>query len=157
MVAQFAAQDDLEGSGEHAEFPDEDREPILRLQIENRGSPYWKALSVGCGNSGYAPPPTRSASGTRKGADAGRQADKIIARAKGTVTCPEQLSARRRKVGIFWVVQTPEAEPRLLAAGCPLDAMSFISLPLCRTLKHSRSGPLGHRQPDGAHRLPEIA
>ena len=24
-------------------------------------------------------------------------------------------------VGIFWVVQTPEAEPRLLAAGCPLD------------------------------------
>ena len=25
------------------------------------------------------------------------------------------------QVGIFWVVQTPEAEPRLLAAGCPLD------------------------------------
>jgi len=24
-------------------------------------------------------------------------------------------------VGIFWVVQTPEAEPRLLTAGCPLD------------------------------------
>ena len=25
------------------------------------------------------------------------------------------------QLGIFWVVQTPEAEPRLLAAGCPLD------------------------------------
>jgi hypothetical protein len=24
-------------------------------------------------------------------------------------------------LGIFWVVQMPEAEPRLLAAGCPLD------------------------------------
>jgi hypothetical protein len=24
-------------------------------------------------------------------------------------------------VGIFWLVQTPEAEPRLLATGCPLD------------------------------------
>jgi hypothetical protein len=24
-------------------------------------------------------------------------------------------------VGIFWVVQTPNGEPRLLAAGCPLD------------------------------------
>jgi hypothetical protein len=25
------------------------------------------------------------------------------------------------QVAIFWEVQTPEAEPRLLAAGCPLD------------------------------------
>jgi hypothetical protein len=36
-------------------------------------------------------------------------------------------------------------------------ATSSISLPLCRTLKHLRCGPLGRRQPDGAHRLPEIA
>ena len=38
-----------------------------------------------CGNFGHVPPPTRSASNRNsKGADAGRQADKIIARANGT-------------------------------------------------------------------------
>jgi hypothetical protein len=35
--------------------------------------------------------------------------------------------------------------------------MSFISPPLCRTLKRLRSEPLGRHQPDGAHRMREIA
>src|ERR1700751_5563967 len=34
--------------------------------------------------------------------------------------------------------------------------MSFISPPLCRTLKRLRSEPLGRHQPDGAHRMREI-
>jgi hypothetical protein len=42
----------------------------------------------------------RRQTGIQKGADAGRQADKTIARAKGTVTCPEQLArgAARRNI-----------------------------------------------------------
>jgi DNA-binding transcriptional LysR family regulator len=38
----------------------------------------------------------------------------------------------------------------------PVRATSFISPPLCRTLKRLRSGPLGPHQPDGAHRMREI-
>src|SRR5262252_6481448 len=50
----------------------------------------------------------------------------------------------------------------MASSGCgsgdfPVRATSFISPPLCRTLKRLRSEPLGRHQPDGAHRMPEIA
>jgi hypothetical protein len=52
-----------------------------------------------CGNFGHVPSPTRSASNRNsKGADAGRQADKIIARAKGTVTNSSARGAARRNI-----------------------------------------------------------
>jgi hypothetical protein len=34
---------------------------------------------------------------------------------------PESAQREMPQLGIFWLVQTPVAEPRLLAAGCPLD------------------------------------
>src|ERR1700756_4257754 len=48
------------------------------------------------------------------------------------------------------------------SSGCdsgdfPVRAMSLLSPPLCRTLKRLRSEPLGRHQPDGAHRMREIA
>jgi hypothetical protein len=52
----------------------------------------------------------------------GTQADDITRPRERPGDCMNETAPRETpRLGIFWVVQTPEAEPRLLAAGCPLD------------------------------------
>ena len=81
----------------------------------------------------------------------------IARRKMKTKAFAKSRDERKRVEMRFAHLKTHHGFERMRLGGFLAHAMSFISLPLCRTLKHSRSGPLGHRQPDGAHRLPEIA
>jgi hypothetical protein len=78
---------------------------------------------VPCGNSGHAPPrcPRRQV-GARKSAGAGRKADDITRpRERHGDSMNKSAQPETPHVGIFWLVQMPNSEVMLLAAGCPLD------------------------------------